>query len=179
MEINQEIITTLKKASIPVDEALLYLMTIHFKLSDKLIPSRIKQFIHALGIVKDIEGTIVWDMPLFVTKGTSLIKDFSWVEKEYIPLFKDINPVKHKSTSECIKRMKKFMTENPVTKEEILEATQLHIHETDSRYIKQSDYFIEKGSGKVRESFLKTYLEKVKELNEASKSRTQEKFIAQ
>lgn len=74
-----------------------------------------------------------------------------WIKDEYIQLFKDkfpsLNPQKT-SPAKTKRKMLVFLKEHPdVTKEEILEATRQYLFTQNSPiYVKQTDYFIFKGS---------------------------------
>ena len=56
--------------------------------------------------------------------------------------------------------MKKLFSEYPsIRKDEVIEATKLYIRNNDTRFIRQSHYFISKGSGGDKTSDLITWID--------------------
>lgn len=186
MTFNKEILKLLQEVKVDVDHGLLYLLAVYCNLDVEIFPHRLRSIINMLGIfvINDMQETVEWKIPLFKEgeepeqkQENDLNDPWQWIESEYIPMFKAANPSKHKTTLDTIKRMQGFFKEHKdVTKEEVLNAVKLHINETDSRYIKQSNYFIKKGKD---ESFLYDYIMRVRELKDKSENKVQNKFKLQ
>lgn len=102
------------------------------------------------------------------------VQDDSWIEEEYREKFSSSNigePGKMGTLSNVIMKMKRFRLTYPnVTKEQILDATDLYISNTsDKKYLKQADYFIFKieKSGD-EQSLLSVWIEEAKQQDNKS-----------
>lgn len=109
-------------------------------------------------------NTLIWNVPLYEGEEN----EWSWIDKEYRPLFKSVNKLKGGSSSSCIRKMKEFFKKHPaVRKQDVIEAAKLYITtERDPMYLQQADYFISKNSDN-KSSFtsrLEQYLELVNEV---------------
>lgn len=105
------------------------------------------------------------------------VNDDSWIEGEYREKFSSANtgePGKMGTLSNVIMKMKRFMLTYPeVTKELILEATDLYIaNMTNRKYLKQADYFIFKieQSGD-EQSLLSVWVEEAKQQDNKSEGK--------
>lgn len=146
MKINDKIIETLRELKIPPDDGVPYLLALYYEFKPSYIPAKLKQKVNATGIVKS-DGTkgLKWDIPLFEGGKTN----FDWVKTEFVQMFKDANPEKRGNGSYAMARMKRLFTEHPeIRKDEVIGAARMYIASTDSKYLRFSHYFIEKGKGK-------------------------------
>jgi hypothetical protein len=175
MLLNKNIYDLLKKSNINLDEALLYLLSLHFEIRNDCISDRVKSKVHTLGIVKQSTTGLQWSIPLFEGAETA----FEWVKTEYIPLFTAANRDKGGHIKDSIVRMKRFFAENPdVRKEEVIGATQMYIRETpDTTYLRLPHYFIYKGVGLERISDLHFWVEKYRESNQKHVIKSLDKTI--
>lgn len=100
---------------------------------------------------------------------SSIYKDevdaaWNWVVTDYIPLFKEYGKANPKR--EVITRMKKFFAENPsIRADEVIGATKMYIKATNTKFIRESRYFIHKGVGTEKISDLLNWVEMYRELN--------------
>jgi hypothetical protein len=136
-------------------------------------------FIQAISILEE-KGFIKWhgtrmEEISLRTKGEELFKSIhresksdvdSWIG-EWRNIFPEgVNNLGYRyrgSKSECLKKMIKFVSANPFTREEIFEATKRYVQRFSARgymYMEQAHYFIEK---KERGSSLATECESLKE----------------
>ncbi len=175
MLLNKNICDLLKKSNINLDEALLYLLSLHFEIRNDCISDQVKSKVHSIGIVKQTSTGLQWALPLFEGAETA----FEWVKTEYIPLFTAANREKGGHVKESTIRMKRFFAENPeIRKEDVIEATKMYIRETnDHTYLRLPHYFIFKGVGLDRISDLNFWVDKYKETNQISQERSLDKII--
>ena len=158
MEINPKVIEILKEFKILPDDGLGYLLAVYYGHRPTYIPEGIRLRVNATKIVEHnpAEG-YKWNIPLY--KGAEVA--FDWVKTEFIILFSEVNSTRGGKVKETTSRMKKFFANNPHRrKDEVIAATKMYLLNTDSKYIKFPHYFIEKGSGAVKESTLEDWLEK-------------------
>ncbi len=175
MLLNKNIYELLKKSNINLDEAILYLLSLHFEIRNDCISDQVKSKVHSIGIVKQTSTGLQWALPLFEGAETT----FEWVKTEYIPLFTAANREKGGHVKESTIRMKRFFAENPeIRKEDVIEATKMYIRETnDHTYLRLPHYFIFKGVGLDRISDLSFWVDKYKETNQISQERSLDKII--
>lgn len=99
------------------------------------------------------------------TKESTLTDKFAWVGK-FRDLFKQANPDRWGTLSTCKERMKKFFSENPeIRVDEVMDATEMYLKNTDRRYIMKSHKFIYDGAGTSRNSTLEEWIEKFREVS--------------
>jgi hypothetical protein len=155
---NTDLISLLKKERINVDDALTYLLSLYYEIKPSYIPQKLESAILALNIVNRnfSSNVLVWNINLFEEQ----ITNFEWIE-EFRNMFKSINPDRVGTKIDTLKRMKKFLQENPMTSvSEILEATRLYLGTlTNSVYCKKAHKFIYDTEGSV----LLEYIEKLRE----------------
>ena len=86
----------------------------------------------------------------------------SWIG-EYRTKFKGIKPNSMGDPNACNKKMKLFLKNNPgYTKQDIFNAVDYYISQTESTYVTQADYFISKtGNDKIAISKLLMYCEQL------------------
>ncbi len=175
MLLNKNIYELLKKSNINLDEAILYLLSLHFEIRNDCISDQVKSKVHSIGIVKQTSTGLQWTLPLFEGAETA----FEWVKTEYIPLFTAANREKGGHVKESTIRMKRFFAENPeIRKEDVIEATKMYIRETnDHTYLRLPHYFIFKGVGLDRVSDLNFWVYKYKKTNQISQERSFDKII--
>jgi len=136
-------------------------------------------FIQAISILEE-KGYVKWhgtkmEEITLRTKGEELFKKIHresksdvayWIETWRNIFPEGVNNLGYRyrgSKSECLKKMIKFVSANPFTKEEIFEATRRYVERFSTRgfmYMEQAHYFIEK---KDRGSSLATECESLKE----------------
>lgn len=122
------------------------------------------------GLIKMSPVGYVPTKPILQQQSTSTPKEIvvdeesveSWIG-EYQKIFKAAKNGTMGSKSVCIKKMKRFMAENPeYTKDVILRATQLYIDECvqNDQYARHPQYFISKQEGdKITSSYLMDWCE--------------------
>lgn len=139
--INSDILNILKENNITQEGGVSYLLLLYYNLRPSYIPENLERKILSLGIVNMDYNTktLVWYIPLF-EEGE---KSFEWV-KEWMDLFKTINPERKGIKADVIKRMKKFFSNNPdVRVDEVIEATKNYLRTVSSpTYCKKSHKFI-------------------------------------
>lgn len=156
MKINSKIISILDTLGITEQDGLSYLTSLYHGYIASYTPIDLINTMDDSGIYSRSSNGINWDIELFN-------EDLGWLE-EYIELFMIKNPQRGRHKKEVNLRMTKFLKENVnVTSNEILSATEFYLENTDPIYVKQPHYFISKGSGSNKTSFLTEWLEKDKE----------------
>ena len=160
MKINSKIIETLIDKQLPIDDSILFLLAIYFKLETSVFSNTFIRTIHSLGIYTLDDTNFVWRVPLF-EGGTT---NFDWVKDEYVPMFKAKNKDKGGKVREATIRMKKFFADNPdIRKDEVIKATQVYLLNTDLRFIRYPHYFIKKGKGVEEVSDLYDWIQKIRD----------------
>lgn len=170
MKINPKIKEILKEADIFYDDALGYLLAVHYGHRPTYIPDSLRLKVNATKIVeKEEKGGYKWNLPLF--EGTEFA--FEWVATEYVPLFKEAGSERTGKVRESTARMKKFFAKNPqYRKEDVIEATKMYLLNTDPRYMMFPHYFIEKGKGLDKVWPLIDWIEKLELSNSLGEGRT-------
>lgn len=162
MNVNTNIIETLKEFNINKDDGLTYLLTLFYDLKPNYIPQDIQMKVSASRIVEVTKTGLQWNVPLFEKQTTA----FDWVETEYVPLFAAIGKDKYKR--EAVTRMKKLFANNPeIRKDEVLAATELYIF-NNGNYSRFPHYFIEKGSGSEKTQDILDWIDKYRIANTQS-----------
>lgn len=177
MNINKQVINELieifddnKK---DVDKALLYLISVYFKIEDasSCIEERILRTVNVSKIVtREFEKenyTLNWRIPLFVNENHVIIEDsnWSWVES-YRNLF-FINPARVSTLEACIKSMKKFFAKYPhIRADDVIEATKIYISpyentQQNKEYVMNANNFIFKKENGVEISMLHNFVQLV------------------
>lgn len=162
MKINPQINALLEQYNIPVNDAIAYLLSIHFNCRPSYTPTLLVQRINVTNILGiDANREVIWHVPLF--EGDSQTK-WDWV-KEWNAGFGLINKKRKAPDKDCITRMKAFFADNPdVRKEDIYGATKMYLSTlTNAEYLTSSHYFISKGVGRDRTSALEGWVEKYRE----------------
>lgn len=172
MEINPSIKSMLKGAGTDVDQGLLYLLALFFKVQPtgiismeivrKVAQSRIIEVDHSSKSIK-------WNVPLFL--GTEA-GAFDWCS-EWLQPFAQIGKqrVTPSGTALVIRRMKEWFAKNPeYRKEDVFAARDLYFRteQPSGKFVKTSYKFIQEGDV----SMLLMWCERVKELKEAPKKGT-------
>lgn len=172
--INPEIREILSEFKIPYDDGVSYLLAVFYNLDPSYIPDTLKKKVIMARIFEVGKTGVDWRTPLMEEQMTS----FGWV-KEYVQVFKRLNPDLPGSVTESTKRFKKFFADNPnVTIQDVKGAVNLYIGSVnDYRYLMYPHYFISKGVGADKTSMLESWLEKYLEgskqaSNRISKSNT-------
>lgn len=159
---NTDLICLLKNKKINVDDALTYLLSIYYEIKPSYIPKNLESTLLALNIVNKnyFSKELIWNINLFEEQ----ITNFEWIN-EFRNMFKSVNPDRVGTKVDTLKRMKKFLQENPMTSiSEILEATRLYLSTlTNSIYCKKAHKFIYDTEGSV----LLEYIEKLREKKES------------
>ncbi len=116
---------------------------------------------------------VTWKIPLFVENEADTVNTFDWVEKEYIPMFKDVNNKKGGKVREATMRMKAMFKKKPyIRKNDVLNATKLYLRETNPNFIQDPHYFINKGVGSQMTSNLLDYIDKYNDINKSPVQKT-------
>ena len=165
MIINEEIVEIFKSKKIPVDEGILYLLSIFFNINSKYIPDEFKSKINSLRIVEINNTGLIWNKPLFQDQNIH----FSWVS-DIRNMFSNINKERSGSLTLCVKKMKKLFSLYPhIRKDDVIAATEMYITSIkDPQYILKSHNFIYKDNDITDStllSYLETYYEKKEESN--------------
>jgi hypothetical protein len=145
LDYNKTIIKILKDCNIPKDEGLIILTALYFSLNPKVMfeTQYYKNIFALLGpqfiFNQDMEsGKIKWLIPLFGEEDIG----FEWV-KEWMDLFKAVNPERRGEKKEVINRFTRFFKQYPLyTKDEIFSATKLYLSNVNPQYCKKSHKFI-------------------------------------
>ena len=162
MKINPQINALLEQYNIPVNDAIAYLLSIHFNCRPSYTPTLLVQRINVTNILGiDANREVIWHVPLF--EGESQTK-WDWV-KDWNAGFGLINKKRKAPDKDCITRMKAFFADNPdVRKEDVYGATKMYLSTlTNAEYLISSHYFISKGVGRDRTSTLEGWVEKYRE----------------
>lgn len=168
MEINNKILESLDSLGIKRDDGICYLLALHYGYEPSYIPVEIKAKINTLRIYEMNKGILSWRLPLFEGQEVA----FGWVKTEYVELFREANPQKGGKVREATSRMKKLFAHNPdIRKEDVLGAVKMYIRNTDSNYIREPHYFIEKGVGVQKTQDILDWIEKYKLAQQQGKGR--------
>lgn len=147
MEINEEIIEIFREFKILPGDGICYLLAVFYGYKPSYIPEDLVKKVHISGIIVEKDKNIHWNIPLFEGQSTN----FEWVATQYMSMFDQANPDRKGNARECIKRMKKLFSKHPeIRKDDVLGATEMYILNTDSKYIRTSHYFLEKGVGAAK-----------------------------
>lgn len=161
-DFNPEILERLSVSCIERDKGLLTL----FILTNKLrvtVPQEDLASLVVDGLIEKRNDAYELIYPLY-KKAEAPTSAFDWVEKEYIPLFSNVNPTRGGHVRDCISRMKKFFSENPAIRvDDVLLGTMRYLRETDRNYIREARYFISKGIGSQKTSDLLHWVSVVKQ----------------
>jgi len=163
MEINPTIKQILTQYNIDVDEGILVLLGIYFKLDvDRILPEEAVKAVNITHIVdRDYNlSTINWNMPLF--NGEEIVNNWNWVI-DWIEGFKRMNAERGGSWRDAIKRMQEFFKIYPeFRKKDVFAARDLYFSRVrDPRYVMHSHKFIFDGQGAMKKSTLLQYCEEV------------------
>jgi len=169
MKLNPELKEVFREFNILPDAGMLCLFSIYHQIPligelAVLLEPVMMQINVAKIVDKDYRtGSITWNITLYEGEEN----EWSWIDKEYRPMFKALDKLKAGSMSSCSRKMKEFFKAHPsVRKQDVLAATKLYLSTiTDTQYMQQADYFIFKNSDK-KSSFssrLEQYLEVLKD----------------
>jgi hypothetical protein len=86
MLLNKDIFELLKKSNINLDEAILYLLSLHFKVRNDCISDQVKSKVHSIGIVKQTSTGLQWALPLFEGAETA----FEWLKQNIYPYLQQL-----------------------------------------------------------------------------------------
>lgn len=166
MVINEEVKEILKENNIPINKGLIYLLCIfhNIDVNNVVIDEKIITTINSLKICeRDYKNkTIIWNIPLYEGHNNEV----DWIKEWMIP-FGKMNPDRKGTYQSCLRRMQKFMIENPqYNKEDIIIARDLYLRSiSNATYVMKSHKFIEDGIGTQKKSELLEYCEKIREQN--------------
>ena len=171
MNINTEVKTRLSEYRINFDDGIACLLAIYYNLKTSYIPQEIIQRINICKFfIEDPKtNTLTWLIPLFEDQVTG----FEWV-KEWMEGFGDINKDRKGTAKFVMPRMKKFFVENPsIRVDEVIGATKMYFANVDNpQYLKSSHKFIMEGKGAEKNSMLLEWVEKYKNWESITSSRT-------
>jgi hypothetical protein len=173
-KINPELLKVLEEKNLYSPDYICALFSIEY-LSElpSYFPPNLLYHLDLAGLVSKDAATLkyVLTFPLFLSEEVRT-KDLRWDwVREWRDMFKNAYSERAGSPSTCIARMKTFFSENPeVRKEDVFSATMLYLESIqDAKYLTTSHKFIYDGAGKSRNSRLEEWIEKYKEVLEASK----------
>lgn len=163
---NSEVKKLLQQKGISLQDGLSYLVCLYYDMSPTYVPSTLETKILSANIVtKDYSsGTFKWKVPLFEEQETG----FEWV-KEWMDLFKSVNPERRGVKADVLRRMKKFFANNPTyRKDDVFKATQNYLSSVDHpKFCKKSHKFIYEQDGS---SMLLDFCSKVEEVDKQTKN---------
>ena len=156
--INSEISDILKRSNIKFEDGVSILILLYYNTIPSFIPQDTLNKILNLGIL-DMDystNTYIWKKPLFEESQTG----FEWI-KEWMDLFKAVNPDRKGIRVDVMKRMKKFFANNPsVRVDDVFTATKKYLSTlSDPQYCKKSHKFIYEQDNS---SLLLDYIEQLK-----------------
>lgn len=156
MKINETIKDTLKDYKIDPKEGIPFLLGVYYGFIPSYIPIELHRKVMATNIVKGSLNDLTWNIPLFEEQMTG----YTWV-KDYVAIFKKINPSVPGTVTESTRRFKRFFAVNPhYTVEDVKGAVNLYIKSlNDPNYISWPHYFINKDGNSLLEAWLETYME--------------------
>lgn len=169
MKINPELKEVFREFNINPPAGLMCLFSIYneIPLSGELA-SVLEPVMMQINVAKIVDkdyhtGSITWNIPLYEGEEN----EWSWIDREYRPMFRTLDKLKAGSISSCTRKMKEFFKKHPaVRKQDVLAATKIYLATiTDTQYMQGADYFIFKNSDN-RSSFtsrLEQYLEVLRE----------------
>jgi hypothetical protein len=141
MTMNSEITNILREKRIPIQDATVYLLSLHYGLKPTYIPEELKRKVLASGIatIEYPSETVKWLTPLFEEQEIG----FEWIS-EWMDLFKAVNSGRRGVRADVLRRMKRFFANNPsIRKEEVFRATNKYLGEISNPvYCKKSHKFI-------------------------------------
>lgn len=162
IELNSEIRKLFKENSINIHDGVTYLLSLYHNLDPTYFPQEFKTKVLSTNIVtKDYKtNTYIWNIPLFEEQEVG----YEWI-KDWMDLFKAVNPDRRGTKQDVVIRMKRFFANNPgVSKEDVFKATKLYlVGVSQPLYCKKSHKFIYEQDNS---SMLKEYIEKIQENNE-------------
>ena len=179
-QINKEILDKLNEYQIPIEEAMGFLIPLFYGYEPNFIPDDIKMQVLATNIISYEIGTDIlqWQFPLFINENLS--DPFDWVKTEYCKLFREINPSCPLMAEEAKKRMIKLFKEQPhIRKQDVIETTKMYLMNTNSQFIGEPHYFIEKGTGAGKTQKILSWYEKYQEANKDNNESTHNSRILQ
>lgn len=146
IEINPRIIEILRERRLPMDDALGVLVMMHHGIKPSYLPADIVSKVLAAGIAKldPITRTFDWTYSLY--DGENIAYD--WV-KEWMDLFKAVNPERRGTKASVVKRMKELFANNPqYNVNDVMSATRRYLQSvTNPQYCKTSHKFIKEQDG--------------------------------
>ena len=159
LTINSKVKEILSLNRIDSHDGLSYLLCIYYGLEPTYLPETLKNKVLASKIItKDYStGEIIWNEALFEES----VKGYEWV-KEWMDLFKQVNPARRGVKSYVITRMKRFFVNNPeIRVEQVMDATKKYLSTVDNpAYCKNSHKFIYEADGS---SMLESYIDQIKD----------------
>lgn len=149
LKINDEVKSILRLKGIQIKEGIPFLVSTYFGYMPDYIPEDLKRKVYSCNIFTlDYTSNppkIEWKVPLFEGQ---VVDNFDWI-KDYMDMFKAINPQRRGSRSYALKRMKELFTLHPeIRKEDVMLATREYLSEiTDPQYVMLSHKFISNEQG--------------------------------
>lgn len=157
MTINPQIKEILNDYKIGYNDGVTYLLAVFHGLDPSYVPDILKRQVAATNIfTKLAKGSVDWRVNLF--EGT--LDEYAWV-KDYVKVFKNLNPSVPGSVAECTRRFRVFFAKHPqYTVEDVKGALNLYIQSlSDPKFIGYPHYFISKDGTSLLEMWLETYVE--------------------
>lgn len=161
MKINSKIVEILTEYNIRQEDGICYLISLFHGYEPTYIPEHLKVKVNMTKIVENELGSLKWNVGLYEGVETA----FDWVTTKYIKLFDVAGKATH--GRESLTRMKKLFASNPdIRIEEVLGATEMYIRNTQTTYVRQPHYFIEKGKGVEKTQDILNWIDKYRISNQ-------------
>ena len=176
MKVNPKIIEKLKVSNVHIDDSLLYLISLFYKLDVTYIPDNIKLKVNSLNIYSiDSKRRITWNIPIFEEQ----LANFEWV-KSFRNAFKKKNVERAGSLVTCVERFKEYFANNPhIRVDDVKGATKMYLNQADPAYIMKSQNFIFMGTKNQRTSELDNWVEIYRETIKTASGRSDSSNLMQ
>lgn len=170
MKVNPKVLEKLKSHNIYIEDGLLYLISIYYKLEASYIPSNLKLKVNSTNIFTvDSKKRVTWNIPIFEEQ----LSNFEWV-KHFRDAFKKRNKERAGSLVTCVERFKEYFANNPhIRVDDVKGATKLYLNSVkDPEYIMKAQNFIFVGTKNKRVSELDNWIQIYKEAEKTATKRS-------
>lgn len=158
VDINPALVSAVRDARLPMDDTLGMLILLHHGVKPTYIPQDFIRRVLASGIVTYDATSKTYDWRYGLYEGGNT--QYDWI-KEWMDLFKVVNPDRRGTKASVVKRMKDFFANYPqYNVDNVMAATRAYLQTvTNPQYCKTSHKFIKEQDGS---SMLLEQLEKTK-----------------
>lgn len=176
MKVNPKIIEKLRVNNVHVDDSLLYIISLYYKLDVSYIPDDLKRKINSLNIFSiDSKRRITWNIPIFEEQ----LSNFEWV-KSFRDAFKKKNIDRAGSLVTCVERFKEYFANNPhIRVDDVKGATKMYLNQVNPEYVMKSHNFIFMGTKNKRTSELENWVENYRETIKIASGRSDSSNLMQ